>query len=65
MLSALLLGFACLALSSVVPCDGGDGREIKDDDFVYVKGLRLYDSKGLHYLTGNPSLCDQRKAITE
>lgn len=25
---------------------------IDEDDFVYVDGLRLYDSDGLHYLTG-------------
>jgi mannan endo-1,4-beta-mannosidase len=44
-----------LALASAAPSCDGNGHGIVKDDFVYVKGLRLYDSKGLHYLTGNLS----------
>ncbi|KAH5085504.1 hypothetical protein HBI56_029970 [Parastagonospora nodorum] len=52
MRSVLFLGLAASALSAAIPRDGPDSHGIEDDDFVYVKGLRLYDSKGLHYLTG-------------
>jgi mannan endo-1,4-beta-mannosidase len=48
----LQLMLSSLALASVAPSCDGKGRSIDKDDFVYVKGLRLYDSKGLHYLTG-------------
>jgi mannan endo-1,4-beta-mannosidase len=56
MRSVLFLGLAASALSAAIPRDGPDSHGIEDDDFVYVKGLRLYDSKGLHYLTGKPNL---------
>ena len=45
---------APLAAGAVLPRDG-NGTAIGKDDFVYVDGLRLYDSKGLYYLTGNTS----------
>jgi mannan endo-1,4-beta-mannosidase len=46
---------ASLAAGSVLPRDGygTNGSAIGENDFVYVDGLRLYDSNGLHYLTGN------------
>lgn len=34
---------------------------IDEDDFVYVDGLRLYDSDGLHYLTGTLSAASPSK----
>jgi mannan endo-1,4-beta-mannosidase len=45
-----------LAFGIALPGRGRKGHGIDQDDFVYVKGLRLYDSKGLHYLTGRFSL---------
>jgi mannan endo-1,4-beta-mannosidase len=53
MRSAWQLSFASLVLSSAVPRGGIRSRSFEQDDFVYVKDLRLYDSNGLHYLTGN------------
>jgi mannan endo-1,4-beta-mannosidase len=50
LMSQLVLG--SLALASASPSCDGQGHGIEENDFVYVKGLRLYDSKGLHYLTG-------------
>jgi hypothetical protein len=43
---------ASLALSTAVPTHDKKGHGIEKDDFVHVKGLRLYDSTGLHYITG-------------
>jgi mannan endo-1,4-beta-mannosidase len=48
----LQLVLSSLAMASAAPSCDGEGHGIEKDDFVYVKGLRLYDSKGLHYLTG-------------
>jgi mannan endo-1,4-beta-mannosidase len=56
MKGVLLLGLAASALTAAIPCDDASSHGIEDDDFVYVKGLRLYDSKGLHYLTGKLDL---------
>jgi mannan endo-1,4-beta-mannosidase len=50
---ALQLSFASLVLSSAVPRGSIRSHSFEQDDFVYVKDLRLYDSNGLHYLTGN------------
>ena len=49
---------ASLAAGSVLPRGeyGTNGSAIGENDFVYVDGMRLYDSSGLHYLTGNGSL---------
>lgn len=52
----LFLGLAASAVSAAIPSDDASSHGIEDDDFVYVKGLRLYDSKGLHYLTGKLDL---------
>ncbi|CAN9313729.1 unnamed protein product [Alternaria alternata] len=51
MKAALQVLFASLAAGSVLP-RGGNDSAIPDDDFVYVDGLRLYNSDGLYYLTG-------------
>jgi mannan endo-1,4-beta-mannosidase len=48
---------ASLALGAALPGGGKKSHGIDQDDFVYVKGLRLYDSKGLHYLTGTYPSC--------
>ncbi|KAF1916212.1 glycoside hydrolase superfamily [Ampelomyces quisqualis] len=48
----LHFGFVSLAFGIALPGHGRKVHTIDQDDFVYVKGLRLYDSKGLHYLTG-------------
>jgi mannan endo-1,4-beta-mannosidase len=53
MKSALQLSFASLVLSSALPGGSIRSRSFEQDDFVHVKDLRLYDSNGLHYLTGN------------
>lgn len=45
-------------MASAAPSCERKGHGIKPDDFVYVQGLRLYDSKGLHYLTGKLSSVD-------
>jgi mannan endo-1,4-beta-mannosidase len=49
---ALKFGLLPLALGSTVSSRGRKGQGIDKNDFVYVKGLRLYDGKGLHYITG-------------
>jgi mannan endo-1,4-beta-mannosidase len=49
---ATQLALPALALSSAVPKSVRDGCKIDEDDFVHVKGLRLFDAKGLHYITG-------------
>ena len=51
MKAALQVLFASLAAGSVLP-RGSNDSAIPDDDFVYVDGLRLYNSDGLYYLTG-------------
>jgi mannan endo-1,4-beta-mannosidase len=58
MKAALQILFASLAAGSVLPrgSDGHNGSAIPDDDFVYVDGLRLYNSDGLYYLTGNDTI---------
>lgn len=48
----LNFGLLPLALSSAVSGGGRRGQGIDENDFVYAKGLRLYDAKGLHYITG-------------
>jgi hypothetical protein len=60
---ALKLGLPSLALSSAVSRGHRGGHEIDKNDFVHVKGLRLYDSNGLHYLTGQsfPLYLDSRR----
>jgi mannan endo-1,4-beta-mannosidase len=49
---AVQLGLPALVLSSAVPRSDRGGCKIEEDDFVHVKGLRLFDANGLHYLTG-------------
>jgi hypothetical protein len=49
---ALQFGLPSLALGSAISRGTRGGHEIDEHDFVYVKGLRLYDAHGLHYLTG-------------
>ncbi|KAH9864505.1 hypothetical protein J1614_010439 [Plenodomus biglobosus] len=46
-----LLSTSLVAVSAL-PGGGRHGRPIAEGDFVHVDGLRLYDSKGLHYITG-------------
>lgn len=55
MKTSLQLLWASLAAGSVLPRGGygTNGSAIDKDDFVYVKGLRLYDNDGLYYMTGN------------
>lgn len=53
MRSTLQLSLASLTLGSAVPRASIRSRAFEQDDFVYIKDLRLYDSTGLHYLTGN------------
>ncbi|KAF2260883.1 glycoside hydrolase [Lojkania enalia] len=43
---------ASLTFGSAIPSGGKKHHGIEPDDFVYVDGLRLKDSNGLHYLTG-------------
>jgi hypothetical protein len=57
---------ASLAASSVLPRGGygHNGSAIGENDFVYMDGLRLYDSDGLHYLTGkNPILMSKNSTL--
>jgi mannan endo-1,4-beta-mannosidase len=56
MRSVLQFVLGSLALSTALPSNRFNSHDINQDDFVYVKGLRLYDAKGLHYITGNPHL---------
>jgi mannan endo-1,4-beta-mannosidase len=49
----LQFNLASLVFGIALPGRDTQSNVIDQDDFVYVKGLRLYDSKGLHYLTGN------------
>jgi len=57
MKTSLQLLWASLAAGSILPRGGygQNGSVIAEDDFVYTKGLRLYDSDGLHYMTGKPT----------
>ncbi|KAH8727893.1 glycoside hydrolase superfamily [Phaeosphaeriaceae sp. PMI808] len=48
----LQLAFVSLACSLAVPGSDSNRHSNDQDDFIHVKGLRLYDSKGLHYVTG-------------
>jgi mannan endo-1,4-beta-mannosidase len=48
----LLLALSSLALTTSVRPHGHKGNQIDPNDFIHVDGLRLKDSKGLHYLTG-------------
>lgn len=43
---------ACLVFGITSVYGGRHNHGIKQNDFVKVKGLRLYDSEGLHYITG-------------
>lgn len=56
MKAALQIGLGSLALTSALPGQERKSRGIAEDDFIYVKDLRLYDSEGLHYLTGISTL---------
>lgn len=46
---SILLYFATTA---ALPSNAWAAQCIDPNDFVRVEGLRLYDSKGLHYVTG-------------
>lgn len=52
MRATLQLLSALLAAAGALPGKGGHNHPIREDDFVHVNGLRLYDSTGLHYITG-------------
>lgn len=49
----LLLAVASLTAGYTVSRTSKESHAIDPDDFVYVEGLRLYDSKGLYYVTGS------------
>ena len=53
MRATLQLLLASLAAGATLPRGTKKDHGIAHDDFVHVDNLRLYDSKGLHYLTGN------------
>jgi mannan endo-1,4-beta-mannosidase len=61
MRAALQVGLGSLALTSALPGHGRKSRGLAEDDFIFVKDLRLYDSEGLHYLTGNSTLPSKQK----
>lgn len=50
----VILQLILASIASGATLRRGNWKEhgIDDDDFIYVNGLRLYDSNGLHYLTG-------------
>jgi|TARA_R110002003_G_scaffold433_15_gene19823 mannan endo-1,4-beta-mannosidase len=59
----LQLASVSIAFGTAVSKGGRRAHGIREDDFVHVKGLRLYDSKGLHYITGtNASLMQKLKS---
>ncbi|KAF2853657.1 glycoside hydrolase family 5 protein [Plenodomus tracheiphilus IPT5] len=52
MKATLKLLSTSLVAVSALPGGGRHGHPIVEGDFVHVDGLRLYDSTGLHYITG-------------